>query len=245
MEVKLYVGNHGIPLTIESATTSTKKINFHNYSDCCRSRVNLANKCSKCGHEARVGFKGYEIDDDDAVLFTPEEAKALKDDTGRIDIMGLADKEQITSLRLNSDFSVQYAIPRFGKKVADKLDNEKVAKAVAMIQTGIGDKVVIGKYWKGGTDYLVSLENYEQGFIITPLNYDEDIKEIKILNIDVELSEEDVRKANIWASKQELIDDLSELHNESYGKFKEIIRQKRDGEIQTVERVINVDEIFN
>lgn len=140
---------------------------FHVLHDVCNTRLSYERWCPHCKEkvEWQDAVKGLPASDDKYYVFTQEKLEELKPErTDSIDILYFADRHAIPDIYFDAHF---YIVPeRKGLKPFFLF-------LEALDQTGL---VAIGKFVMRDKEYICAIEPYEEGLLLTTLNYEYEIR---------------------------------------------------------------------
>ena len=215
-----------IPVNLFSASESKAAISFHMLHDEDHARVKQQLVCSKDGAivERDHIVKGYEFEKGQYVVFTPEELKAIEEQSNQImEITEFVPLAKIDPVYFDKGY---YLSPGKGGDKAYRL------LAKAMTETG---RCGLAKYAARGKQYLVVVRpvtGHESGLMMQQLNYADEIRSFA----DVEIPEGDVKDAELKLAIM-LTDQIAtdEFHPENYKdevkeRVEALIRRKIDGQ---------------
>jgi DNA end-binding protein Ku len=174
-----------IPVKLYSAANASAGISFNLLHAKCGSRLKQQYICPK---EDNVVVprdemtKGYEFSKDQYVLFSPDELKALEEEsTQQVDVTEFVPISAVDPVYYDKAY---YLGPEKGGSKAYWL----LSKALS----GTG-RVALAKYAARGKQYLVMIRPVEGGLVMQQLLYADEVRPIS----DVELSNEDVKDSEL------------------------------------------------
>ncbi|MEO8430940.1 MAG: Ku protein [Acidobacteriota bacterium] len=174
-----------IPVKLYSAANSSAGISFNLLHAKCGSRLKQQYICPK---EDNIVVprdemtKGYEFSKDQYVLFSPDELKALEEEsTQTVDVTEFVPITEIDPVYFDKAY---YLGPEKGGAKAYWL----LAKALS--ETG---RVALAKYAARGKQYLVMLRPIDGGLVMQQLLYADEVRSIS----EVDLGKEDVKDSEL------------------------------------------------
>jgi len=184
-----------IPVKLFSATEASRAISFNLLHKTCGSRLKQQYFCIK--EEVPVGreemAKGYEVDKDQYVMFSPDELKALEEaGTHTADIAEFVPIESVDPVYFDKAY---YLAPDKGG-----------AKPYALLARALRDtkRCALGRWAARGKQYIVMIRPVENGLVMQQLLYADEVRSIK----DVEIPATEVKPAELKLAHQ-LIDAQS------------------------------------
>jgi DNA end-binding protein Ku len=209
-----------IPVNLFSASESKAAISFNMLHDEDHARVKQQLVCSKDGATVERDHivKGYEFEKGQYVVFTPEELKALEEQSNQImEITEFVPLAKIDPVYFDKGY---YLSPGKGGDKAYRL------LAKAMTETG---RCGLAKYAARGKQYLVVVRpvtGHEGGLMMQQLNYADEIRSFA----DVEVPDAEVKDAELKLAIM-LTDQIAsdEFHPENY---KDEVKERVEGLIQ-------------
>jgi DNA end-binding protein Ku len=215
-----------IPVNLFSASESKAAISFNMLHDTDHARVKQQLVCTKDGETVERDHivKGYEFEKGQYVVFTPEELKALEEQSNQVmEITEFVPLAKIDPVYFDKGY---YLSPGKGGDKAYRL------LAKAMTETG---RCGLAKYAARGKQYLVVVRpvtGHEGGLMMQQLNYADEIRSFS----DVEIPEGEVKDAELKLAIM-LTDQIAtdEFHPENYkdevkGRVEALIQRKIDGQ---------------
>ena len=172
-----------VPVKLYSTGESSARVSFNWLHKDCGSRLKQQYVCRQHGDvvEKDDMVKGYEFAKDQYVVFTPDELKALEQEsTESIEITEFVPAEQIERLFLSKAY---YLGPDKGGDRAYRLLSR------ALRETGL---TAVAKYAARGKQYLVLVRPQEDGLVLEQLYYGDEMKpfsEVPIGDGDVKAEE--------------------------------------------------------
>ena len=164
-----------IPVKLFSSGESSHTVRFNQIHEKDGSRLKQQMICAKEGTAVPKEeiVKGYEFAKGQYVLFSPEELKAIEQETTHlIDIAEFVPAEQVERLYLDK---VYYLGPDKGGARAYRL------LAAALRKTG---RTAVAKYAVRGKQYLVMVRPMEDGLVMEQLRYAEEVRPFSEVPID-------------------------------------------------------------
>src|SRR5512141_70520 len=215
-----------IPVNLHSASESKAAISFNMLHDEDHARVKQQLICSKDGATVERDHivKGYEFEKGQYVVFTPEELKALEEQSNQImEITEFVPLAKIDPVYFDKGY---YLSPGKGGDKAYRL------LAKAMTETG---RCGLAKYAARGKQYLVVVRpvtGHEGGLMMQQLNYADEVRSFT----DVEVPDAEVKDAELKLAIM-LTDQIAsdEFHPENYKdevkeRVEALIKRKIDGQ---------------
>ena len=215
-----------IPVDLFSASESKAAISFNMLHDEDHARVKQQLVCSKDGAivERDHIVKGYEFEKGQYVVFTPEELKALEEQSNQImEITEFVPLAKIDPVYFDKGY---YLSPGKGGDKAYRL------LAKAMTETG---RCGLAKYAARGKQYLVVVRpvtGHEGGLMMQQLNYADEIRSFT----EVDVPPGEVKDAELKLAIM-LTDQIAtdEFHPENYKdevkeRVEALIKRKIDGQ---------------
>src|SRR5437016_3501260 len=222
-------GMVSIPVKLFSATEASRAISFNLLHKSCGSRLKQQYFCVK--EEVPVGreemAKGYEVEKDQYVMFSPEELKALEEaGTHTADISEFVPVESVDPVYFDKAY---YLAPDKGG-----------AKPYALLARALRDtkRCALGRWAARGKQYIVMIRPVDDGLVMQQLLYAGEVRSIK----DIEIPKTEVRDAELKLAQQ-LIEqqaadkfDPSSYTDEVRGRIEAAVQKKVEGqEITLVE----------
>ena len=217
-------GMVNIPIALYSAVGDSG-VDFHLLHQEDQGRIEYQRKCKKCGEivDWENIKKGMQIGKDEYYSFTKEEISNLRpEDNDLIEIAEFIDSSEIKWIYLDKHY---YLGPQTEKEkpyfLLKRILKEK-------------QKVAIGTFVMRENEYVVAVRDYQQGLLLSILNYYEYIRnfeQVPKIAQSPKISEEELDLA------YKLLDHLynDDYHHEKYQdtfeqKLKERIKKKMEGE---------------
>src|SRR5712691_10717536 len=222
-------GMVSIPVKLFSATEASRAISFNLLHKACGSRLKQQYICVK--EEVAVAredmAKGYEFANDQYVMFSPEELKALEEaGTHTADIAEFVPIESIDPVYFDKAY---YLAPDKGG-----------AKPYALLTRALREskRCALGRWAARGKQYIVMIRAVEDGLVMQQLLYAGEVRSIK----DIEIPKTEVRDAELKLAQQ-LIEqqevdrfDPSAYTDEVHARIEAAVQKKVEGqEITLVE----------
>jgi DNA end-binding protein Ku len=187
----------------------------------CHNPVHYSRWCNHCNKEVAWDHvvKGLEVKKGEYVLFTPETIKQLKSKkSSTLDIIEFVPFDQIAPIY----YEHHYYIAPEGSEKAYTL----FAQALKQMK-----KIAIGQCVLRDKEYVVAIQAYENGILLSTLNYSYEIRSMEKI-IDMQTSKLKPSSAELKLAKQ-LIDTLSKSKfditkfKDTYAEnLKKLIKQK-------------------
>ncbi len=212
-----------IPVKLFSSAESSHTIRFNQIHEKDGSRLKQQLISARTGEivPKEEIVKGYEFAKNQYVLFTPEELKAIEQETTHlIDITEFVPAEQVGRMYLQK---VYFLGPDKGGARAYRL------LAAALRKTG---RAALAKYAARGKQYLVMVRPMEDGLAMEQLHYADELRQFSEVPVDdVEIKIDELKLA------EQLIEQAAsdKFYPESYKdevreRVMELIQRKVDGE---------------
>ncbi|HXX29528.1 MAG TPA: Ku protein [Myxococcaceae bacterium] len=212
-----------IPVKVYAATESAARISFNQLHDKCKSRLRQQMYCPVDDEVVTREHivKGYEFAKDQYVLFSPEELKALEEEsTKQIEISEFVPLAAVDPLYFESGY---FLGPDKGAERPYRL----LARALEESQ-----HAAVARYANRGKEDLVLIRPRDGALIMEQLRYADELRSLA----DVPLGEGEVKGAELQLAKQ-LVSQLSsetfdagKYHDRYRKRLQEIIEQKIKGE---------------
>ena len=174
-----------IPVKLYSASNSSAGISFNLLHAKCGSRLKQQYICPKEDNivvPREEMTKGYEFSKDQYVLFSPEELKALEEEsTQTVDVTEFVPITEIDPVYFDKAY---YLGPEKGGAKAYWLLSK------ALQETG---RVALAKYAARGKQYLVMIRPVDGGLVMQQLMYADEVRPIS----EIELGKEDVKDSEL------------------------------------------------
>lgn len=221
-----------IPVKLFPSVSPSDAIRFNTLHAACGTRIKQQFFCSK--EEVVVPrsdtVKGYEFAKGKYVTFTPEELKAVEEQsTGGIDITEFVPIERVDPLYYAKSY---YLAPDEGAGRAYHL------LAAALRKTGL---VALAKYAARGKQYLVLLRPIDKGLILQQLHYPAEVRPLDAVGIpdaDVDEGELELAMRLIEQSAHKTFNP-EKYTDEVRARVQSLIDRKVDGEDITQEPAQN------
>ncbi|MDQ6893977.1 MAG: Ku protein [Acidobacteriota bacterium] len=207
-----------IPVKLYSAANSSAGISFNMLHAKCGSRLKQQYICPKEDNivvPREEMTKGYEFSKDQYVLFSPEELKALEEEsTQTVDVTEFVPITEIDPVYYDKAY---YLGPEKGGAKAYWLLSK------ALRETG---RVALAKYAARGKQYLVMIRPVDGGLVMQQLMYADEVRPIS----EVELGEEDVKDSELKLATM-LIEQRAtdRFHPEQY---EDEVKKRIQGQLQ-------------
>ncbi len=184
-----------IPVKLYSATQARAVVSFNLIHAKCGSRLRQQYFCIKedVPVERDEMVKGYEFAKDQYVTFTPEELKALEEEsTGTVDITEFVPDEKIDPIYYDKAY---YLAPDKGG-----------AKPYALLAAGMrqSGRCALARWAARGKQYLVQIRPVADGLIMQQLLYSDEVRTMS----DIEVDKATVKDAEMKLAMQ-LIEQIS------------------------------------
>lgn len=158
-----------IPIKLLSAIQS-QRFGFRMLHAQCNSPLSYERRCGHCGKVVawEDTVKGLEADDGTFFVFTQEKLEELKPErTDSIDIVAFVERDLIPDIYLENHY---YVVP-------DKKGN----KPFFLFHRALEDSglVAIGSFVMREKQYVCAIEPYENGLLLTTLNYEYEIRPLE------------------------------------------------------------------
>jgi DNA end-binding protein Ku len=212
-----------IPVKLFSTGQSSESISFRMVHKQCGSPLKQQYICPKDGKtvEREDIAKGYEYMKDKFVLFSPEEIKAVEEESTRaIAIMEFVPLVAVDPVYFDRPY---YLGPEKASERAYRLLSE------AMKQTGVAG---LAQYAARGKQYLVMLRPMEGGLVMQQLRYAEEVRPFA----EIGAPQTEVKPEELQLALQLMQQTMKEeFHPERYQdtvkkRMQEIIQQKVEGQ---------------
>ena len=212
-----------VPVSLYSSAESTSKVSFNWLHKDCGSRLKQQYVCKQDGDlvEREDMIKGYEFQKGKFVTFTPDELKALEEQsTASIEITEFVPADQIDRAYLSK---LYYLGPDKGGDRAYRLLSK------AMGETGLA---ALAKYSARGKQYLVLVRPMGEGLAMEQLHYPHEIRDFSEVPLGEGEVKEDELKLAIQLIKQAASDGFQpeKYEDEVRNRMLEQIQLKVDGE---------------
>ncbi len=218
----LSFGMVSIPIRMYAAGESASAISFNLLHEKCKSRLKQQYVCPKDNEIVPRDqmIKGYEFQKEQYVTFTPEELKAMEEESQKaIEITEFVPAAKVDPVYFDG---ADYLGPDKGGEKAYKLINE------AMKQTG---RAALAKWAARGKQYLVMIRPVGNGLVMQQLLYKDEVRPISEVPIgDAELKDSELKLA------MQLVEQIAndEFKPENYEddvrkRYHEAIQRKVEG----------------
>jgi len=212
-----------IPVKVYAATESAARISFNQLHDKCKSRLRQQMYCPTDDEVVPREHivKGYEFAKDQYVLFSPEELKALEEEsTKQMEITEFVPLAAVDPLYFESGY---FLGPDKGAERPYRL----LARALEESQ-----HAGVARYANRGREDLVLIRPKDGALVMEQLRYADELRSMA----DVPMGEGEVKGAELQLAKQ-LVSQLSrenfdatKYHDRYRERLQEIIQQKIKGE---------------
>jgi len=185
----LSFGLVSVPVQLFSTAESTAGVTFNWLHKSCGSRLKQQYMCPKDNVKVERDdmVKGYEFSKGQYVLFTPDELKAMgEESTGAVDIAEFVPAEQVDRLWLDRAY---FLGPDKGGERAYKL----LAEALKSTK-----RAALGQYAARGKQYLILVRPLGGGLVMEQLHYADEIRDIS----EVPIPEGEVKPAELQLAVQ-------------------------------------------
>ena len=218
----LSFGMDSIPIRMYAAGESASAISFNLLHAKCKSRLKQQYVCPKDNEIVPRDqmIKGYEFQKEQYVTFTPDELKAMEEESQKaIEITEFVPAAKVDPVYFDGAY---YLGPDKGGEKAYKLINE------AMKQTG---RAALAKWAARGKQYLVMIRPVGNGLVMQQLLYKDEVRPISEVPIgDAELKDSELKLA------MQLVEQIAsdEFRPENYEdevrkRYHEAIQRKVEG----------------
>lgn len=216
-----------IPVKVYAATESAVRISFHQLHDKCKGRLRQQMYCPVDDEVVPRDHivKGYEFAKDQYVLFSPEELKAIEEEsTKQMEISEFVPLSAVDPLYFEAGY---FLGPDKGAERPYRL----LAKALEESQ-----HAAVARYANRGREDLVLLRPRDGGLVMEQLRYEDELRK----QSDVPLGEGEVKGAELQLARQLVSQlssetfDASKYQDRYRERLQEIIQQKIKGEPVTI-----------
>ncbi|WP_431101248.1 Ku protein [Roseateles noduli] len=170
----LSFGLVNVPVRLFSATESGSEIRFNLLDkDGSRLKQQYVNERTKKVVERKDMMKGYEVEKDHFVLFTPDELKALEEGSSHvIEIVSFVPQASIDPLFYDKSYLLA--------------PDKRGAKPYALLAEAMrrSDRCALAKWAFKAKQYIVQVRANEDGLILQQLRYAEEVRSLADLNIE-------------------------------------------------------------
>jgi DNA end-binding protein Ku len=221
----LSFGLVSVPIQMYSSSESKASISFNWIHKDCGSRLKQQYVCKKDGDivERENMVKGYEFAKNQYVLFTPDELKALEEQTKEsIEIAEFVPAEQVERVWVSK---IYYLGPDKGGARAYRLLSQ------AMRETGLS---ALGRYSARGKQYLVLIRPKGEGLAMEQLYFADEIRPFS----EVPLGESEVKPEELKLAVQLIQQAASERFVPE--KYEDEVRKRV---MEQIERKVQGQEI--
>ncbi|MGZ5243901.1 MAG: non-homologous end joining protein Ku [Bacteroidia bacterium] len=233
----LSFGLVSIPIKLFSAIES-QSIGFKMICKKCKTPVHYKRFCEGCKEELSMAdiVKGLEISKGEYIIFTQAELEKLKPEkSDRIEIQEFVDAGEIDPIYYNK---VYFCAPQRSNERSYFLFKEVLTAS---------EKIAIGKFVMREKEYVCAIRVFETGLLLTTLNYNyeiRDIKDIKELKQQPELSKAELNLAiQLVNQLYEEEFDMSEFRDTYSDQLKEMMKNRGTVEVKDEDRkVVKLEE---
>lgn len=170
----LSFGLVNVPVRLFSATESGSEVRFNLLDkDGSRLKQQYVNERTKKVVERKDMMKGYEVEKDHFVLFSPEELKALEEGSSHvIEIVSFVPQASIDPLFYDKSYLLA--------------PDKRGAKPYALLAEAMrrADRCALAKWAFKAKQYIVQVRANEDGLILQQLRYAEEVRSLADLNIE-------------------------------------------------------------
>jgi DNA end-binding protein Ku len=193
-----------IPVKLFSATEASRAISFNLLHKACGSRLKQQYFCVK--EEVPVGredmAKGYEVEKDQYVMFSPDELKALEEaGTHTADIIEFVPIESVDPVYFDKAYYLGPALR----------DTKRCA---------------LGRWAARGKQYIVMIRPVDDGLVMQQLLYAGEVRPIK----DIEIPKTEVREAELKLAQQLIEQQASDKFDPS--AYKDDVRERIEAAVK-------------
>lgn len=208
-----------IPIAMYTATQDND-IHFNQLHKEDHERIRYKKTCAHCGKEITTGdiIKGYEYDKDRFVVVTDEDIEKIKTEKEKsIRILHFANLDQISPVYYEKTYQ---AVPEAGGE-----------KAFELLRAALMDeqKVAIGKTVMGTKDQLMALIPRADGFLISTMFYEAEVKELQKTYNKPAPSEAELNMAKMLINSMDTPFTPAEYRDEYQEKLRALIETKIAG----------------
>ena len=216
-----------IPVKVYAATESAARISFNQLHDKCKGRLRQQMYCPVDDEVVTRDHivKGYEFAKDQYVLFTPEELKAIEEEsTKQMEISEFVPLSAVDPLYFESGY---FLGPDKGAERPYRL----LARALEDSQ-----HAAVARYANRGREDLVLIRPKAGGLVMEQLRYADELRSMS----DVPLGEGEVKGAELQLARQLVTQlssdsfDATKYQDRYRQRLQEIIQQKIKGEPVTI-----------
>lgn len=212
---------------IESKATSFKLLHTEDNGSIHNKRV-----CATCKKEVawEDTVKGFEITKGEYLILSKQELEAIKPEkTKNLEIVEFVDAKQLDPIHFNSHY---YIGPQKERERAYFLFKEVLVSSA---------KMAIGRFTMREKQYICAIESYNEGLLLTTLNYSYEIRnigEIEELKGKPKLKEEELKLAKELINRLYQSEfNITEFKDSFADELKSIVKKKGKGETVTVEEI--------
>jgi len=170
----LSFGLVNVPVRLFSATESGTEIRFNLLDkDGSRLKQQYVNERTKKVVERKDMVKGYEVEKDHFVLFTPDELKALEEGSSHVvEIVSFVPQASIDPLFYDKSYLLA--------------PDKRGAKPYALLAEAMrrSDRCALAKWSFKAKQYIVQVRANDDGLILQQLRYVEEVRSLADLNIE-------------------------------------------------------------
>lgn len=217
-----------IPIKLYSAVEG-KGVGFRMLDKKHHMPIHYKKWCEKCGKEVAWEdiVKGVEIAKNEFVILSKNEIDKIKPKgTDTVEILFFVDIQQIDPIYYSSHYFVGPA--------KEEERTYFLFREVLQMEA----KMAIGKLVMREKEYICAIEAYQNGLLLTTLNYDYEIRDINTipeLQEPVKLRKEEVELAQQLIGKlYEPQFDISQFKDNYMEELKKLLKKRSKGEIVTV-----------
>lgn len=208
-----------IPVAMYTATQDND-IHFNQLHKEDHERIRYKKTCAHCGKEITTGdiIKGYEYDKDRFVVVTDEDIEKIKTEKEKsIRILHFANLDQISPVYYEKTYQ---AVPEAGGE-----------KAFELLRAALMDeqKVAIGKTVMGTKDQLMALIPRADGFLISTMFYEAEVKELQKTYNKPAPTEAELNMAKMLINSMDTPFTPGEYRDEYQEKLRALIETKIAG----------------
>ncbi|HTT67522.1 MAG TPA: Ku protein [Gemmatimonadales bacterium] len=214
-----------LPIKLFSASESQAGVTFNWLHKACGSRLKQQYVCPKDGAKVEKDemVKGYEFSKGQYVLFTPDELKAMgEESTGAVDIQEFVPAEQVDRLWLDKAY---FLGPDKGGERAYKL----LAEALKVTK-----RAALGQFASRGKQYLVMVRPLGAGLVMEQLHYADEIRDIA----EVPIPEGEVKQAELALAMQIVQQGASDTFQPA--KYEDNVKKRM---LDSIQRKVEGQEI--
>src|SRR6201993_2749928 len=205
------------PVTLFSATEASRAISFNLLHKTCGSRLKQQYFCVK--EEVPVSreemAKGYEVEKDQYVMFSPDELKALEEaGTHTAEITEFVPIDTVDPVYFDKAY---YLGPDKGG-----------AKPYALLSRALREtkRCALGRWAARGKQYIVMIRPVEDGLVMQQLLYAGEVRSIK----DLDIPKTEVKDAELKLAKMLIEQQASETFDPS--AYKDTVSERVEAAVQ-------------